>query len=142
MYHTQQNKLTILVDPLLIHTESSQQLIHNQVSLGTIIEYLAGVKDNKIGVKIIFPKYLWNRNWRENYYSFLPVPIIPGRENNLVILEKKKPLSEFTKDRVGKIIKYLNSKKEKYLTFEKRLNWHQWTESLKKMLKFDCLVYY
>ncbi|MBT6755754.1 MAG: hypothetical protein HOA85_00585 [Candidatus Pacebacteria bacterium] len=119
MYHTQQNKLTILVDPLLIHTESSNQLIHDQVSLSTIIEYLESIKDNNIEVKIIFPKYLWDRSWRENYYSFLPVTGTPGRKNNLVVIEEKKPLPEWAEGRVGKIVDYFNSKKEKYLTFEK-----------------------
>ena len=111
MYHTQQNKLTILVDPLLIHTESSNQLIHDQVSLSTIIEYLESIKDNNIEVKIIFPKYLWDRSWRENYYSFLPVTGTPGRKNNLVVIEEKKPLPEWAEGRVGKIVDYFNSKK-------------------------------
>ncbi len=131
MYHTQQNKLTILIDPLYIHTEASQQLIHNQVAIHTVLHYLKGIVNNKVSVEVVFPKFLWSGDWKERYQAYVPADNPFYGDEFFKVLENKEPLPEWAKQRVEQTKSYLETKKEPYLKFEK---FQSTPEGLKKLL--------
>lgn len=120
MYYSGRNKLKILIDPLSVHLDASHELIDRQVALTMVLNYLSGIVDNKVEVEIIFPKFLWDEKWRENYYSFIPGDVIPGETHYLTVLEKRKEIkSDWIKTRISDTKTHLESKREEYLKFPK-----------------------
>lgn len=120
MYYAGRNKLKILIDPLSVHLDASHELINRQVALTMVLNYLSEIVDNKIEVEIIFPKFLWNEKWRENYYSFIPGDVIPGETHYLTVIEDGKEVnSDWVKARIKDTRTYLESKSGEYLKLPK-----------------------
>lgn len=139
MYHTQQNKLTILIDPLYIHTEASEQLIHNQVAIHTVLHYLKGIVNNKVSVEVIFPKFLWSSDWKERYQAYVPADNPFYGDDFFKVLENKEPVPEWAKKRIEETKSYLETKKEPYLKFEKFQATPNGLEKLLKSMKDGSL---
>jgi hypothetical protein len=119
-YYTQRNTLRILIDPLSIHLDASHQLISNQVALTMMLHYLPVITDNKIKVEVVFPKYLWDESWKENYLSYVPADDMVGNKGSLfTILKERSEPEGFVKERSEETKKYLLSKKDDYLKFDK-----------------------
>ena len=120
MFYAGRNKLKILIDPLSVHLDASHELINRQVALTMVLNYLSGIVDNKIEIEVIFPEFLWDQKWRENYDSFIPGDIIPGESHYLTVLEERKEIkSDWTNTRISDTKTYIESKREEYLKLPK-----------------------
>lgn len=120
MFYVGRSKLRILVDPLSVHLDASQELIHNQVALTTVLHYLPGIAENKIDIEIIFPKFLWDDKWRENYRSFVPGDVPLWEPKKLNLLKQRKEIdSDWVRQRSKETKEHLESKKAEYLKLPK-----------------------
>lgn len=119
MFYIGRSKLRILIDPLSVHLDASHQLIHEQVALATVLHYLPAIGENKLEVEIIFPEFLWNGSWRENYYSFIPGDINLEGPKNIRIIKKREDVSSSAREKAEEVKQYLETKKGNYLKLPK-----------------------
>ncbi|MDO8620927.1 MAG: hypothetical protein Q7R31_01465 [Candidatus Levybacteria bacterium] len=120
MFYVGRSKLRILVDPLSVHLDASRELIHKQVALTTILQYLSGIAENKVDIEILFPEFLWDNKWKENYESFVPGDVDLYEPKKLIRIKQQKVIeSDWAKQRVRETKEYLETKKAEYLKFPK-----------------------
>lgn len=120
MFYVGRNKLRILIDPLSIHLDASDELIHNQVALTTVLHYLPGINENNVDIEILFPEFLWDSKWKENYYSFVPGDWPLDGEKKITLIKERKVIdSDWVKKRIFETKTYIESKKAEHLKFPK-----------------------
>lgn len=123
MFYIGRSELRILIDPVTLHVDGSNEMISNQVSLTTMLHYLPSIGENKVKVKILFPEYLWHSTWRERYLALMPGDYVfeEGPNSSNVEIIKSKPVvkAEWKQKKIKALRDYLEKQKEESLRIKK-----------------------